>query len=120
MGILPRFGLENDQVISALAVNVNEVGESTLISIRPERAETEQERFPDGAQLIAGEVLEFIYMGDVFRTRIKVGNNDDFIVKSRNSPSQTRLQPGEKVTLGCLPEDCRALDYQTVSPEDLT
>ena len=119
-GDFAKVRLVNDQVISTLAVNVKEVGERTLISIRPERAETERSRFPTGAQLISGEVVEFIYMGDVFRTRIKVGDNDNFIVKSRNSPSQTRLQPGVKVTLGCLPEDCRALDYHTVSAEDLT
>ncbi len=112
--------LENGQVISALAVNVGKVGEKTLISIRPERVETEAERCPEGAQKITGEVLEFIYMGDVFRTRIRVGSNDEFIVKSRNSPSQQRLQPGEMVTLGCMNKDCRALDYQTVNKEVLT
>jgi putative spermidine/putrescine transport system ATP-binding protein len=55
-------------------------------------------------------VLEFIYMGDIFRTRLRVAGNDDFIIKTRNAPDQRRLKPGEKIEIGWLPEDCRALD----------
>ena len=53
---------------------------------------------------------EFIYMGDTFRTRLKVAGNEDFIVKTRNSSNQVRLKPGEKVEIGWSPECCRALD----------
>ena len=53
---------------------------------------------------------EFIYMGDTFRTRLKVAGNEDFIVKTRNSSNQVRLTPGEKVEIGWSPECCRALD----------
>jgi putative spermidine/putrescine transport system ATP-binding protein len=54
--------------------------------------------------------VEFIYMGDIFRTRLRVAGNDNFIVKTRNRPGQRRLAAGETVAIGWLPQDCRALD----------
>jgi putative spermidine/putrescine transport system ATP-binding protein len=63
-----------------------------------------------GAHTLKAEVLEFIYMGDIFRTRLRVAGNDEFIIKSRNAPDQVRLQPGQQIEIGWLPEDCRALD----------
>ena len=62
------------------------------------------------AHTLEAEVQEFVYMGDVFRTRLKVAGKEDFVVKTRNRADQVRLSPGEKITIGWLPEDCRALD----------
>jgi len=101
--------LDNGEEIDATPVNVAEVGERTLISIRPERVEVDPELGPD-AHVLKAEVKEFIYMGDTFRTRLSVAGNDDFIVKTRNRADQVRLKPGQQVTLGWLPRDCRALD----------
>ncbi|MEQ6249625.1 ABC transporter ATP-binding protein [Sulfitobacter sp. HNIBRBA3233] len=95
--------------IDALPVNVGSVGDKTTLSIRPERVEFNPELGPE-AHTLDAEVLEFIYMGDVFRTRLKVAGRDDFIVKTRNRADQVRLKPGEKVKIGWLPQDCRALD----------
>ncbi len=64
----------------------------------------------EGAHTIKATVLEFIYMGDTFRTRLRVAGNDDFVLKTRNAPDQIRMQPGQVVDIGWLPEDCRALD----------
>jgi putative spermidine/putrescine transport system ATP-binding protein len=55
-------------------------------------------------------VLEFIYMGDIFRTRLRVAGKDDFVIKTRNAPDQVRLTPGQIIDIGWLAEDCRALD----------
>ena len=49
-------------------------------------------------------------MGDILRTRLNVAGNTEFIVKTRNAPDQTRLNVGEVIEIGWLPEDCRALD----------
>jgi putative spermidine/putrescine transport system ATP-binding protein len=54
--------------------------------------------------------MEFVYMGDLFRTRLRVAGIDDFIIKTRNSPDQIRLKPGEQIEIGWMTEDCRALD----------
>jgi len=102
--------LDDGELIDCKPVNVSKPGERTLVSIRPERVEYDKSRLQEGTHTVKAEVLEFIYMGDIFRTRLRVAGNDDFIIKSRNAPDQTRLKPGEHIEIGWLPEDCRALD----------
>jgi putative spermidine/putrescine transport system ATP-binding protein len=102
--------LENGAVIDALPVNVSAPGDRTVVSIRPERVEVQLNRLPATVHTVDAEVLEFIYMGDIFRTRLRVAGNDNFVVKSRNSVDQRRLDPGEKIKIGWLPNDARALD----------
>ncbi|MGB5838419.1 MAG: ABC transporter ATP-binding protein [Albidovulum sp.] len=102
--------LDGGELIDCKPVNVTKPGERTRVSIRPERVEFNKERLQPGAHTLKAEVLEFIYMGDIFRTRLRVAGNDDFIVKTRNAPDQRRLQPGEQLDIGWLPADCRALD----------
>ncbi len=102
--------LDGGEVIDAKPVNVTKVGERTRVSIRPERVEFNKERLQPGAHTLKAEVLEFIYMGDIFRTRLRVAGNEEFVVKTRNAPDQVRLKPGQQIEIGWLPEDCRALD----------
>jgi putative spermidine/putrescine transport system ATP-binding protein len=102
--------LDGGEVIDAKPVNVTKVGERTRVSIRPERVEFNKSRLQPGAHTLKAEVMEFIYMGDIFRTRLRVAGNDDFVVKTRNAPDQVRLKPGQQIEIGWLPEDCRALD----------
>ena len=102
--------LDGGGVIQAKPVNVTEAGQRTRVSIRPERVEFDAGRMSDDAYTLKAEVLEFIYMGDIFRTRLRVAGNDDFVVKTRNAPDQVRLKPGQQIEIGWLPEDCRALD----------
>ena len=102
--------LDDGEVIDAVPVNVSEVGERTQVSIRPERVEYNKERLTDGAHTIQAEVMEFIYMGDIYRTRLRVAGMEDFIIKTRNAPDQRRLKPGENIEIGWRPQDCRALD----------
>ena len=72
------------------------------MSIRPERVEFKPERIPAGTHTVEAEVLEFIYMGDIFRTRLRVAGNDDFVMKCRNSVGQRRLAAGERLQIGWL------------------
>lgn len=102
--------LDDGELIDCKPINVSKPGERTKVSIRPERVEFNAERLQEGAHTLQAEVLEFIYMGDIYRTRLRVAGNDDFIVKTRNAPDQRRLKPGEKLQIGWLPQDCRALD----------
>lgn len=102
--------LDGGDLIDAVPVNVSEVGERTRVSIRPERVEMSKDRLMPGARTLKAEVLEFIYMGDIFRTRLRVAGTDDFVIKTRNAPDQERLTPGTQIEIGWLPEDCRALD----------
>ena len=102
--------LDSGDEIDARPVNVSSVGDRTTVSIRPERVEMDKRRLSPDAHTLKGEVLEFIYMGDIFRTRLRVAGSDDFIIKTRNAPDQTRLPPGTQIEIGWLPDDCRALD----------
>ncbi len=102
--------LDGGESVIAVRVNVHNVGDRTRVSVRPERVELDASRLAPGAHTVAADVLEFIYMGDIFRTRLRVAGNEDFVVKCRNAPNQTRLVPGETIKVGWLPEDCRALD----------
>lgn len=102
--------LDNGELIDAKPVNVEKADDRTLISIRPERVEFNRERLNPDAHTLQAEVLEFIYMGDIFRTRLRVAGSDEFIIKTRNAPDQRRLKPGEKIEIGWMPDDCRALD----------
>ena len=102
--------LDDGGLIECKSVNILAVGERTRVSIRPERVEYNKKRMSRSAHTLTAEVLEFIYMGDIFRTRLRVAGNDEFIVKTRNAPDQERLTPGQQIEIGWLPEDCRALD----------
>jgi putative spermidine/putrescine transport system ATP-binding protein len=102
--------LDSGGMIDAKPINVSKAGERTRVSIRPERVEYNRDRLSPDAHTLKAEVLEFIYMGDIFRTRLRVGGNDEFIVKTRNAPDQRRLTPGETIEIGWMPDDCRALD----------
>lgn len=102
--------LDDGELIDCKPVNVSKPGERTRVSIRPERVEYNKDRLSEGAHTLKAEVLEFIYMGDIFRTRLRVAGNDEFVIKTRNAPDQVRLKPGQQIEIGWLPEDCRALD----------
>ena len=91
--------LEDGSLIDAVPVNVTQPGEKTLVSIRPERVEMNKERLSPDAHTLKAEVLEFIYMGDIFRTRLRVAGKDNFIIKTRNALDQRRLKPGMLVTV---------------------
>ena len=93
-----------------MPVNVSAPGERTQVSIRPERVEMNRDRLSPEAHTLKAEVKEFIYMGDIYRTRLSVAGNDDFVIKTRNAPDQRRMTPGEMIEIGWRPEDCRALD----------
>ncbi len=102
--------LDDGELIDCKPINVSQPGERTRVSIRPERVEFNKDRLQEGAHLLKAEVLEFIYMGDIYRTRLRVAGNDEFVIKSRNAPDQVRLQAGQQIEIGWLPEDCRALE----------
>ena len=102
--------LDTGEEIDAIPVNVGTPGERTRVSIRPERVEFNKARLHKDAHTLKAKVVEFIYMGDIFRFKLSVAGRDDFVVKTRNAPDAIRLAPGEEIEIGWLPQDCRALD----------
>jgi putative spermidine/putrescine transport system ATP-binding protein len=101
--------LDNGQQVSALAVNVQQAGEPTLLSIRPERVVIN----PDESkmtQTVDGHVRQMIYLGDHIRCRMTVAGNDEFIVKIPNSSDNPLLGVDQQIRIGWMTDDCRALD----------
>ncbi len=102
--------MEDGSLNAALAVNHDGAGTKTTLSLRPERVVVRPEpgRCPN---IFEATVIELIYLGDHMRTRVNLLGHDDFVIKVPNSSGHQHLKEGEKVKVGWLAEDCRALDY---------
>jgi len=99
---------ESGDDIEALKVNVNNSGDTSLVSLRPERvAINSSEKFENNFD---AKVKELIYLGDHIRSRVEVCGNDQFIVKIPNSYMVANLKEGTTVKLSWKASDSRALD----------
>jgi putative spermidine/putrescine transport system ATP-binding protein len=99
---------DSGEDINALKVNVNNAGDVSTISLRPERvAINSTEKFEN---VFEAKVKELIYLGDHIRTRVEVCGNDQFIVKVPNSYTDSNLKEGSTVKLSWKASDSRALD----------
>jgi len=105
--------IEGGGTVEALAVNVGSEGDSTTLSLRPERVEINPEPGATPNRL-EGRILELIYLGDHIRTRMSVAGHDEFIVKVPNTHGHKVLKKGETATVGWASQDCRALDPMPV------
>src|SRR5205085_9147656 len=94
--------------VKALAVNVANKGERTLLSVRPERVDIN----PTNADVtLKGRIAELIYLGDHIRARLEVAGHSNFIVKVPNKVGHDHVAEGREVAIGWKAADCRALDY---------
>ena len=99
---------ETGEKIHALKVNINNVGDKSLISLRPERVViNSSQKFENNFD---AKVKELIYLGDHIRTRLEICGNDQFIVKVPNSYASGNLKEGEIAKLSWKREDSRALE----------
>ncbi len=101
--------VEGGGTVKALKVNVNEVGDKTSMSLRPERVMVNP---AEGSteNVFEGEVKELIYLGDHIRTRVNVCGNEEFIIKVPNSYGHLVVNKDQKIKVGWSSDDCRALD----------
>jgi putative spermidine/putrescine transport system ATP-binding protein len=109
-GNLATVKLDSGDVVKALAVNVGNKGERTLLSVRPERVEINPAAKTADA-LLNGRIEELIYLGDHVRARLQVAGHDDFVVKIPNKAGASGINEGKQVKIGWKAEDCRALDF---------
>ncbi len=101
--------LDSGGKITAEKVNVSKVGDKSTLSLRPERVEISPNK-GDVDNIVEGEIIELIYLGDHIRTRMRVAGSDDFIVKVANSAGHVPLAEGTTVKVGWKTQDCKALD----------
>ena len=94
--------LQNGELVKALKINVNQVGDKSQLSVRPERVNINQNESAENS--FKGSVRELIYLGDHIRVRLNVCNNEEFIVKIPNE--------GDNIDVSWQSEDIRALDHK--------
>ena len=101
--------LGNGLRLDAQSVAVQHVGQSTRLSIRPERIHLNP---PSGAvqTTVTGTVIDVTYLGRYARLRMNACGLEDFIVTLPNDGRDLSLQSGSTATLGWNVADCRALD----------
>ena len=101
--------LDDGSLVHAARINVNQVGEKSTLSLRPERIEVNPDinEYPN---MYEGKVRELIYLGDHIRTRVSLCGHDDFVVKIPNSAKHAALREGDCARFGWSVADCRALD----------
>ncbi len=101
--------IDGGGIVKALKVNVNNVGDRTELSVRPERV-TINSSNSNSTNMFTGKVKELIYLGDHIRARLEVCGNSEFIVKI---PNEGNLNLNEESTINVSwdPLDIRALDY---------
>ena len=102
--------LESGDIVKALAINVGNKGERTLLSVRPERVEINPAK-GSADVVLKGRIAELIYLGDHIRARLEVAGHNDFIVKVPNKSKGGGVEEGLEVNVGWKADDCRALDY---------
>ena len=113
--------LSGGHVVRAQAINIQGENSDTILSIRPERVIVEPDASAgDDVSVLEGRIEELIYLGDHIRTRMKVVDCDDFIVKIPNVHGHKILGSGQKVSIGWVTEDCRALDSNVLDMEGKT
>ncbi len=100
--------LSDGTMVKAEKVNVDKVGDKTLLSLRPERVEIDPARKMDAT--LKGKIEELIYLGDHIRVRMNVAGNDEFIAKVRNRGDKRELKEGQSIKVGWAATDCKALD----------
>ena len=100
--------LDDGTQVKAEKVNVDKVGDKTLLSLRPERVEIDPQK--NMAAEISGKIEELIYLGDHIRVRMNVAGNDQFIAKVRNRGDKREFTEGQEIKVGWAVSDCKALD----------
>ena len=99
---------ESGDDIHALKINVNNNGDGSLVSLRPERALIDPDTEMDNNH--KGKIEEVIYHGDHTRLRVDLLGNKEFILKVPNSSNRMDIKEGKEINIGWNSIDCRALD----------
>ena len=100
-----------DDLVRAFLVAPVVPGSETTLSIRPERValNPEQGRY---ANEFEAEVEDIAFLGDHLRLRLHVCGDGGFIAKIPNTVGHGAVLIGDRVRVGWIVTDCRALDAE--------
>ena len=95
--------------VGAFPVAVDGTGQPTCLAIRPERiaVNPDPSAYPN---LFDARVDDMIFMGDHLRLHVALFDKLQMVVKIQNIVGHGAVLPGDRVKLGWLLTDCRALD----------
>ena len=99
----------NGEIIHANPIISNKVGETTSMSLRPERVKINPS--DDTSNKFNAKIEEVIYHGDHTRLRVSLLGQNDFILKVPNASNVFSFETGSELKLGWDSYDCRALDF---------
>jgi len=94
--------------IQALRGNINQAGESVIVSVRPERALLTP-CHQNTKNCLSATICEIIYLGDHVRIRVELAGNPDFMIKASASEWNHNIQVGNSVDLSIDPAYARTL-----------
>lgn len=109
-GDLVKVRLTDGSEVQALKVAVDEVGQPTTLSLRPERAFMITDTQQPADNRFNATVEELIYLGDHIRSRLSICGHNDFIMKLPNAADKHIVKKGQSIEVGWSHKDCRALD----------
>ena len=99
---------KSGETVYAKPIAINNIGEKTSISLRPERVILNpDDKIPNRFK---GKVKEIIYHGDHTRVRVNLLGQNNFILKVPNSSDISDIYEGDMMNLGWEIKDSRALD----------
>lgn len=104
--------LDENTIVKAINVDEsNKFGDSTFVSLRPERSELLSDADTEEYEnIIEGTVQETFYLGDYTRVHTRITNGDSFIIKQVNNSYIHNLKKGDNVRIGWDYRDARALN----------
>ena len=98
-------------VIKALNVNGYKKGDSTLVSIRPEKILLAPDASLGIKNNFKARIKDILYIGDHIRLVINIGEEKkDFVIRHAVSMDAHSYKKGEILDIGWHRKDCRALD----------
>jgi len=106
INIETKFG-----VIKALNVNNYKAGDSTLVSIRPEKILISPDEELGIKNNFKATIKDILYIGDHIRLVINIGaEKKDFVIRHTVSMDAHSYKKGDQIDIGWHRKDCRALD----------
>ncbi|TCN20330.1 ABC transporter ATP-binding protein [Sinorhizobium americanum] len=100
--------LSNGQTVKGSQVGEFNLGDETVLSVRPERIVLNPAHISDEMSSVEATVDDLIYHGDHIKIRLAVAGQEPLIVKVANQGRGADVMKGDVRRIGWLTKDCRA------------
>jgi len=101
--------LDDGGLVSALKANCTQIGQPTIVSVRPEKLNI-TDRIDGNGNLVIAYFVTRHYVGECIRYHFKTPDGNELVVKSLNDSSAPHLDFRQTVALTWRPDDSQALE----------